>query len=144
MAICEANYARLLKLLPNIDGCLQRDIFVDVGGVQSKVSIEVCERFKFTTTLRVSQCAVNNQMDVELLQLMTPQLQVRMYHDARMAEVISLDRQSQLKGKYTYPNKEMHQVDEKLQLNEHLAQWLTHCINHGYQSQDTLVQSLKA
>ena len=144
MAICEANFARLMKLLPNFEDCVQCDIFVDVAGVQSKVMIEVCERFKFTTTLLVSQCAVNDQMDAQLQQLLTPQLQVRMYHDARMAEVISLTNPAPLKGRYSYPNKEMHQVDEKLQLNEYLAQWLTHCINHGYQSQDTLLQSLRA
>jgi uncharacterized protein YqiB (DUF1249 family) len=144
MAICEANFARLEKLLPNLDDCMQCDIFVDVAGVQSKVMIEVCERFKFTTSLRVSQCVIGDQIGTELQQLLTPQLQVRMYHDARMAEVVSLAHQSQLKGKYTYPNKDMHQVDEKLQLNEYLAQWLTHCINHGYKSQDTLLQSLRA
>lgn len=144
MAICEANYARLLKLLPDFDNCQQCEIFVDLGEVQSKVSIEVSERFKFTTTLLVSQGMLNEKMDAKLQQLMTPQLQVRMYHDARMAEVISLANRAQLKGRYSYPNKDMHQVDEKLQLNDYLAQWLTHCLNHGYQNHDTLLQNLRA
>lgn len=142
MAVCEANYARLLKLLPDIDDCQQRDFTIDSAESSLKISLKVTERFKFTTSLLISQHVGGEQASEQIQQLISPQLQVRMYHDARMAEVISLLNRAQLKGKYSYPNKEMYQVDEKQQLNDHLAQWLGHCLNHGYPSQEFFTPSI--
>lgn len=138
MALCEANYARLLKLLPNIDECERRDFIVDMGRGEALISISVEERFKFTSTLSVSQSYIKQSAAVSVQQLLSPKLMVRMYHDARMAEVVNPSKKSQLSGRYSYPNKLMHQVDEKIQLNEYLAQWLSHCITHGYQSQQIM------
>ncbi|MEH6444668.1 MAG: DUF1249 domain-containing protein [Oceanospirillaceae bacterium] len=141
MAVCEANYARLIKLMPDIEYCQQRDFIVDMAQQQSVVSICVLERFKFTSTLSINQTLASASMDTQIQQLISPKLQVRLYHDANMAEVINLANYRQLKGKYLYPNKEMHQVDEKIQLNEHLAQWLSHCLTHGYHTQEIFIQN---
>ncbi len=144
MALCEANYARLSKLLPDIDGCQQRDFIVDVAERQSKVSISVQERFKFTSTLLIVQQFLTADDSADIHRWLSPQLVVRLYHDARMAEVISPTRGSQLLGKYRYPNKSMYQVDEKIQLNDYLAQWLSHCLTQGYQSHEILNKCLSA
>jgi len=142
MALCEANYARLLKLMADIDQCQQRDFVIDIGEHQSIVSLQVQERFKFTTTVLVSQSQGNAIQSAKIKQLFSPQLQVRLYHDAKMAEVINPHKRSQLQGSYRYPNDAMFHVDEKIQLNEYLAQWLSHCLSHGYQSRQAYPQSL--
>ncbi|EPJ46924.1 MAG: hypothetical protein OFPI_32970 [Osedax symbiont Rs2] len=142
MALCEANYARLLKLLPDIDQCQQRDFIIDIGGHQSIVSLQIQERFKFTTTVLVSQGQCNAIQSAKVKALFSPQLQVRLYHDAKMAEVINPHKRSQLQGSYRYPNDAMFHVDEKIQLNEYLAQWLSHCLTHGYQSCQVYPQGL--
>jgi len=145
MALCEANYARLLKLLPDIDDCQLRVFVVDMVQGQSLVRISVLERFKFTCTLSIAQQPMNAVNCETISALISPDLLVRLYHDAKMAEVISPAKKAQYSGKYSYPNKAMLQVDEKIQLNEYLAQWLSHCLTHGYQytevMSDTFVDS---
>jgi len=133
MALCEANYARLLKLMPDIDECQQREFVVDMAQGQSVVCIAVQERFKFTSTLSIVQKPVSEERCDIISALISPTLIVRLYHDAKMAEVISPAKKTQYRGKYSYPNKSMLQIDEKIQLNEYLAQWLSHCLTHGYQ-----------
>ena len=142
MALCEANYARLMMLLPDIENCDQRDFIVDMAQQQSMVSLAVLERFKFTSTLSMKQLTLGVKSNPQIQQMIAPSIQVRLYHDAKMAEVVASSKASQLKGKYPYPNKSMYQVDEKLQLNEYLAQWLSHCLTHGYQSEQILRNSL--
>ncbi|WP_027858886.1 DUF1249 domain-containing protein [Marinobacterium jannaschii] len=125
-AQCEANYARMLKLLPDIDDCGERDFHVRWQQHQTVVRLSVEERFKYTTTVRLSY-----QHDGQSPWLEAPALLIRLYHDARVAEVVCLQR-SQLSGVYPYPNREMHQPDEKLQLNEYLGEWLGHCLDRGH------------
>ncbi len=58
-------------------------------------------------------------------------MEIRLYHDARMAEVISSQDIHQVKPRYDYPNKHMHQQDEKQQINQFLNEWLHLCLEHG-------------
>jgi uncharacterized protein YqiB (DUF1249 family) len=59
----------------------------------------------YTTTLQVRQ-------EHSLPWLPVPQLEVQVYHDARMAEVVSAEHARRF-GIYPYPNAAMHQPDEK-------------------------------
>lgn len=130
MAVCEANYARLLKLMPDLDDVDNRDFVVRASGHEMQVRIEVVERFTYTTTLQVSQQHLHRSDWLE-----APALVVRLYHDALMAEVICMKRRRQLSGVYPYPNREMHQPDEKVQLNDYLGEWLSHCLTFGQHSE---------
>ena len=56
-----------------------------------------------------------------------------MYHDARMAEVVSAEHARRLRSIYPYPNEAMHQPDEKAQLNLFLGEWLSHCLACGHE-----------
>ncbi len=64
--------------------------------------------------------------------LETPRMRVHLYHDVRMAEVTDFQRQRHFHGRYRYPNAQMHQPDEKLQLNRFLGEWLEHGLAHGH------------
>jgi len=138
IAICEANYIRVLKLLPNFDESDQRDFVVETSAQKYLMNIEVLERFKYTSTLQITQQRIDeNHADRSvnrdyLIDVFSTKLLVRLYHDAKLAEVVSPQTHAQLKGKYPYPNDEMYQVDEKMQLNDYLAQWLSYCLSHGY------------
>ena len=125
-AQCEANYMRLMKLMPDMDEVDERCFYVSWPEHQARLRLEVEERFTYTTTLRVSQ-----QHDHDSPWLDAPVLVVRLYHDATAAEVVCL-RRSQLSGVYRYPNQQMYQPDEKIQLNQYLGEWLTHCLSHGH------------
>jgi uncharacterized protein YqiB (DUF1249 family) len=53
------------------------------------------------------------------------------YHDARMAEVVTFAHLRRVFPHYDYPNPAMHQPDEKAQWNRFLGEWLSHCLRHG-------------
>ena len=126
MADSEANYARLLKLMPGFDSRDQWLWGVQLPkGILGQVCFEVTERFKYTSTVCI------RQQDFLGAWLRKPCLVIRMYHDAGMAEVVNSKNKSQLKGVYSYPNRNMFQCDEKEQLNAYLGEWLSQCLHHG-------------
>ena len=53
-----------------------------------------------------------------------------MYHDARMAEVVAVQNIARFEASYTYPNKHMHQKNEKEMVNQFLGEWLSFCLSH--------------
>ncbi|WP_160488945.1 DUF1249 domain-containing protein [Pseudomonas sp. 8AS] len=127
-AACEANYARLLRLLPDMrDGQGERRVALSQGDLLLGVLVlQVLEACPYTTTLSVSQ-------EHSLPWLPVPRLEVRVYHDARMAEVVSAENARRFRSIYSYPNAAMHQPDEKTQLNLFLGEWLSHCLACGHE-----------
>jgi uncharacterized protein YqiB (DUF1249 family) len=90
------------------------------------LALEVLESCPYTSTIRVRQ-------EHSLAWLPVPQLEVRVYHDARMVEVIGAQSARRFRGIYPYPNADMHQPDEKTQLNLFLGEWLSHCLACGHE-----------
>ncbi|PTU74123.1 DUF1249 domain-containing protein [Pseudomonas mangrovi] len=125
---CEANYARLMRLLPDMRGeQRERRVALSQGEqLLGVLSLEVLECCPYTTTLQVRQ-------ESEFPWLPMPTLHVRAYHDARMAEVIEAEKARMLLGRYPYPNQAMHHPDEKTQLNLFLGEWLNHCLACGHE-----------
>lgn len=127
-AACEANYARLMRLLPamrNEPG--GRRVALSQGeNLLGVLAIEVVESCPYTSTLQVSQEQSRSWLPM-------PSMQVRVYHDARMAEVIGAERSRRFRGRYPYPNSDMHQPDEKTQINLFLGEWLAHCLTCGHE-----------
>jgi hypothetical protein len=134
MADCDANYHRLMRLMPDMDHSDCREFHISWRNHLAVVRLCVDERFKYTTTL----CVMQEFGNISWLQM--PTLVVRLYHDARMAEVICRKKRRQLRGRYPYPNEQMHHPDEKAQLNQYLGEWLSHCLAHGHTT-DNLVFS---
>lgn len=124
MAQCDANYWRLRCLLPDLARDDRRVFGVDWAGWAAQVDIDVTERSPYTTTLRVRQSGPCRWSGGQ-------ELTVRMYHDARTAEVLACGEERPREGRYGYPNPRMYQRDEKTQLNVFLGEWLTHCLVHG-------------
>lgn len=59
-------------------------------------------------------------------------LVIRIYHDVKLAEVISFQQQQPREGLYHYPNEQMFQPDEKVQVNAFLKEWLKLALDRGY------------
>lgn len=125
-ALNEANYLRLEKLLGDCEASRYEFYWTSPGGSEVEVLIEVVERFKFTTTLNISK--INPEMPAPMQAVA---LTLRLYHDARMAEVVTWTQGKQLSGVYQYPNDRMYQIDEKAQANVYLSEWLAHLLRHG-------------
>lgn len=58
-------------------------------------------------------------------------LDVRLYHDASLAEVIGSQGYRRVLPRYDYPNTEMHLPDEQFQHNHFLGELLENCLLHG-------------
>lgn len=123
MADCEANYWRLHKLLPEMAERDVRDLQLSADGVRSTVRFSIKERSPYTTTVAI---------DIQHPQLESADkaLTVRLYHDAKMAEVTT-PHGRQYAPRYDYPNPQMHQRDEKAQQNRFLSEYLSQCLRYG-------------
>ena len=120
-AICEANYARLLRLFPDYESSNSRQLMVG----NASVGIEVVERCRYTTIFHLHQQHADSRWLGHL------RVEVRAYHDASMLEVGSFQSHRQIAARYQYPNDKMFQQDEKYQQNRFLADWLEHGLQNG-------------
>lgn len=121
-ASCEANYWRLLRLLPAAPG-VSRVVDAEQSGQRSRLVLEVLERCPYTTRVRLQS--------EQSHWFCTLPMEVCLYHDAGMAEVVPAAGRRQYEGRYAYPNRQMLQPDEKLQQNRFLGEWLGFYLSHG-------------
>lgn len=127
MAECDTNYLRLLRLFPDFDSRESRTIALGGEGKRT-LEMRVQERTRYTTLLDVTEHIVGAD---DSKWFSSPLLKVRLYHDARSAEVVSFAGARKPFPKCDYPNPRMHQRDEKAQWNHFLGEWLAHCFEHG-------------
>lgn len=145
MAGCDANYIRLLKLLPHLESyrhdCLEfttdegysRDFLIDSirapgtgeAVMEARVRIRVLEVFRYTSTLEIAQLTRLSQW-VE-----PPAILIRVYHDAHAAEAVAYQGHRGFLARYETPNSRMYHQDEKRQINEFLGEWLNLCVQAG-------------
>ncbi len=139
MAECEANYLRLHKLLTQHFNKQIADqqgdeyrFMISRGEQQWLNQLRILERSPYTTTLQLFQTSIAG----ESRWLHMPRLTVRMYHDAKLAEVLAWEGHKRLRPRYEYPNQAMYHADEKLQINQFLGELLTRCISEGHHIDD--------
>ncbi|MFT5117602.1 MAG: hypothetical protein ACI9NY_001133 [Kiritimatiellia bacterium] len=156
---CEVNYQRLLRLLHNVQSLeLQHSRQYIVGNnsaAESVIVMRVLEQTKYTSLVHIVQYCRLQKLDACLkkglggsgsetkasLSAPSPQRRqgeyviyqgdVRLYHDASLAEVVKCQGYQQFAPRYEYPNINMHQIDEKAQMNRFLGELLAHCVSHG-------------
>jgi uncharacterized protein YqiB (DUF1249 family) len=149
---CEVNYRRISQLLQGLKSLPveHRRAFIigNTHATESTITVTVVEQTKYTSVVHIVQhsplpvrrSSSENTQDentAEALQYSNKTRQpvyrgdVRLYHDADMAEVVKCQRYRQFKPRYEYPNLDMHQIDEKAQMNRFLGELLTHCLSHG-------------
>jgi uncharacterized protein YqiB (DUF1249 family) len=134
-AECELNYARLRRILPDIAQCDRRLVglpAISIHQHERRLQFCVTERSRYTTSLEIAE--FGQRLDWGL----SAEFCVRLYHDARMAEVIAFQRQRNCAVRSAYPNSRMHLPDEKKQWNILLSEWLKHCLAHGHTLDITL------
>ena len=115
----EQNYRALLQLVPDLKD-LHHQSQLTLSDIEH-LHITVCEQCPYTTVLDIGHL-----LGSSLVPDLT--MTIRVYHDARMAEVIRYQRHSCFKPSYTYPNTSMYQPLEKRQINLIFDEWLKHCI----------------
>ncbi len=124
MAVSASNYAKFLKLTPNIEQHQGLGLVAEfVIDKQPNLEVSLLQASRYTQTLAFKQSSAKLAMSRELC--------VRLYHDAQLAEVLSGLHDSMLPPVYKVPNSEMRQVDEKAQLNQFLGEWLNYCLENA-------------
>lgn len=124
MAECDANYLRLRKLFPALREEDVSAFGVVLGGQPYQVELRVCERGPYTTLVELQQVP-------DRTWTAGPRMVVRLYHDARSAEVVEFHGARHFRPVYDYPNQRMHLPDEKAQVNRFLSEFLSMCLRHG-------------
>lgn len=132
MADCEANYRRLQQLLAGAGG---EDACILLEGRDFGIVLRLREQTPYTSLMEMS---AEGGTDTPSW-LASPTLQIRLYHDARMAEVVSFAGFRRARSRYAYPNELMFHSDEKAQWNAFLADWLRYCLRHGLAGQSVLI-----
>ncbi|MGD8175980.1 DUF1249 domain-containing protein [Marinimicrobium sp. ARAG 43.8] len=131
LAECEANYWRLSKLLPNAPVTVgdEWQFAISSGDRHWRTRLLVTESSRYTVTVQLSQL---DNMARDSQPWKAPQLTVRLYVDAQLAEVLAWEHHRRLQPRYAYPNRAMYQQDEKAQLNRFLGEWLGLCLEKGH------------
>lgn len=125
--LCDVNYMLLIKLLANREEVGEERQFFISDFLTYAISVN--EVTRYTTLITISQNTV--ELGEQLSSLFKPKMVIRLYHDARMAEVITSQNIRQVKPRYDYPNSEMYLPDEKQQINMFLKEWLQLCHELG-------------
>ena len=124
MDMYEENYIKLRKLIPNLQSIEDSAVSQSTGHLDLHLKIQ--ERSKFTTTLFLSYCFA----DDDGLR-MEPNLKIRIYHDAGLAEVMSGKLHH---GRLLLDNLPADALKQKWTLNRFFAKWLKYCLRqkHGF------------
>ena len=124
LARCESNYARLVRLLDmRAEGESSLTVNLHTTG-KRRMTVTVEETCPYTTMLKLELSALHRALP-------GPVMRVRLYHDARLAEVTAAEPYRRAQARYDYPNADMHQRDEKHQWNLFLSDWLAHVQDQG-------------
>lgn len=108
----EANYRRLLRLMPELSVLPVND---DFCLPLSQITLCILEQYKYTTIISLKQSL---QAYIKTMtHLSSINMELRVCHDACLVEVIGYQGKSPIQSASVYPNKHMLQVDEKRQLN---------------------------
>ena len=124
LSLYERNFNRLMDLLPDLS-CRKGRIVLALAG-QSPVRVEVLEQNPYTTTIHLYQGLRGARPWISDLTM-----KVRIYHDARVAEVIACQGIHSFRPFYPYPNPKMLQPYEKRRVNHFLGEWLSYCLISG-------------
>lgn len=129
---CEINFRRLLKILPS---SLRVGDTVSYVVAADEFAIRIEDVAPYTTFLQLAW--TSGVSGVPSMQ----GLNVRMYTDAGMAEVVASAGVPALRPRFSYPNSRMYQRDEKRQLNRYLGECLVRCLREGYRRDNCVKMS---
>jgi uncharacterized protein len=132
MAVCDGNYIRLLRLLPDLAQSARREFTLPELGAGNtstaqSVVLAVVETFKYTSTVSIGL----ETPGLASAYYRPPAMLVRLYHDANTAEVISYQDERRIRVLYQEDELPRYYPDEKEQVNLFLAEWLALCLEAG-------------
>ncbi len=124
LRLYERNYQKLVKFFPINRSLTEIDYLIPEGKKNSEIKIACTHISSHTSVITISKTK-----SFSLLQ--DTNIEIYLYHDAKMAEVRKFNGKKQFWLRNRYPNKNMLTRDEKFQWNFFLEEFLTHTKNYG-------------
>lgn len=124
--ICESNYHKLIRLIPDLQSIKQNAIGYASG--KPALHIEIIEKAPYTLTLLLSYC-----FGMKPDSLLEPAVKIRVYMDARLVEVLRDHVRPDVSRAIQDPGQIHDIMDYKWSLNYFLEKWLNHCLQTDYQ-----------
>ncbi|MDF0534086.1 DUF1249 domain-containing protein [Shewanella sp. A32] len=115
LALCGRNYAHIVRWLP--ESCATGEQW-QVEGSFGCLEVSILENTPYTQVVSIARPMGQDGV------VPVPCVTVRVYHDAKLAEVLSSQQISRLQAVYDYPNLHMHHRNEKYQVNAFLEELL--------------------
>ena len=120
MMVYEANYRRLMRLVPDLRSVT--GTMISRGGDLPDICLDILEHCKYTTTF-----SLTHHLNIDGKIVPDMEMRIRAYHDAKVAEVIDYQHESRFASYYPYPNPRMRHHFEKRQINLFFSEWLKYC-----------------
>ena len=124
LRLYERNYLKLVHLFPIADHKKNMVYLIPEGVLNKEIKIS-CKRLSSHTSV----IEIYKSKSLSLLQ--NTEIEIYIYHDAKMAEVRKFNGKRQFWLRNKYPNKNMLSKDEKFQWNFFLEEFLTHTKTYG-------------
>lgn len=145
MDLYEANYIRFHYLVDDLGNLEDESLSIRRGDIN--LHLQILERCKYTTTVLLTY-----RSEVAGQTVRTPDMKIRLYHDARQAEVMSCCRHEMKQYKWLDRASCTTNIQWRWRLNHFLFKWLIYCLKmgHGFPQQKSginwsnLQNSLKA
>lgn len=125
MSLYESNYIRLGWLIEDLSSVAGPAVSSVAGDCPLHLKVE--ERSRYTTTLTLTYIFAN-----EAAPLADPDLQIRVYHDARLAEVRSCARWHRHAMLESIRSGLTRALGERWLRNIMLNKWLDYCVERGH------------
>ena len=125
MTLYETSYLRLRRLLG--DPALLAARSVSSAAADLPLHVEVLERAPYTTTLRMTYWfAAGTAPSAD------PDLVVRVYRDARLAEACSCAARPHHRALSAYARQGATELERRWLMNVMLSKWLEYCLDVGH------------
>lgn len=117
----ERNYSTLIEMLCNSQVLEQGKVEIKLAG--TRIAFTLLERSRYTLLVEIQQAFTGDHPHL----LRDIHFTVRLYLDAKLAEVVSYQGMQPQQPRYPFPNQWMFNPDEKRQTNLVLYDWLSNC-----------------
>ena len=124
LRLYERNYLRIIKFFPIQDSKNNINYLIPEGEFNSEINLS-CKKLSSHTSV----IEIKKNKSISLLP--DTEIEIYIYHDAKMAEVRKFNGKKQFWLRNKYPNKNMLSKDEKFQWNYFLEEFLVHTKNYG-------------
>ncbi len=124
MALYESNYRRFVRLVPETDLPFEQAVS---HGEDRRLYLRVLERCRYTTTVHLTYWFGEDEGARA-----DPDLRLRVYRDAQLAEAIYCDAQSRYAALAGVPHIDDEVLAAQWPRNLLLNKWLAYCLQQGH------------